>query len=73
MLVDKICVEHACYMHIISSRVITYLFLGKQYNKQYLCLHQEIHYILEMQRYINISSYRDTLGSDTVSIHIWSY
>ena len=27
-------------------------------------------YILEMQQYIDISSYRDTLGSDTVSIHI---
>ena len=25
---------------------------------------------VEMQRYIDISSYRDTLGSDTVSIHI---
>ena len=25
---------------------------------------------LEMQQYIDISSYRDTLGSDTVSIHI---
>ena len=27
-------------------------------------------YILEMQQYIDISPYRDTLGSDTVSIHI---
>ena len=26
--------------------------------------------VLEIQRYIDISSYRDTLGSDTVSIHI---
>ena len=26
--------------------------------------------LLEMQRYIDISSYRDILGSDTVSIHI---
>ena len=26
--------------------------------------------VLEMQQYIDISSYRDTLGSDTVSIHI---
>ena len=26
--------------------------------------------LLEMQRYIDMSSYRDTLGSDTVSIHI---
>ena len=25
---------------------------------------------LEMQRYVDISSYRDILGSDTVSIHI---
>ena len=25
--------------------------------------------VLEMQQYIDISSYRDTLGSDTVSIH----
>ena len=25
---------------------------------------------IEMQRYIDISPYRDTLGSDTVSIHI---
>ena len=27
-------------------------------------------YILEMQRYINISPYRDTLSSDSVPIHI---
>ena len=26
--------------------------------------------VLEMQQYIDISSYHDTLGSDTVSIHI---
>ena len=26
--------------------------------------------VLEMQQYIDISPYRDTLGSDTVSIHI---
>ena len=29
-----------------------------------------IHNTIEMQRYIDISPYRDTLGSDTVSIHI---
>ena len=29
-----------------------------------------MHIILEMQQYIDILSYRDTLGSDTVSIHI---
>ena len=27
-------------------------------------------YVLEMQQYIDVSTYRDTLGSDTVSIHI---
>ena len=27
----------------------------------------------EMQQYIDISPYRDTLGSDTVSIHIKLY
>ena len=32
---------------------------------------EKVVYILEMQQYINISSYRDTLGSDTVSIHIY--
>ena len=26
--------------------------------------------LLEMQQYIDISPYRDTLGGDTVSIHI---
>ena len=29
-----------------------------------------LHHVLEMQRYIDILPYRDTLGSDTVSIHI---
>ena len=27
-------------------------------------------YTVEMQQYIDISPYRDTLGGDTVSIHI---
>ena len=31
----------------------------------YVCM-----YVLEMQQYIDISPYRDSLGSDTVSIHI---
>ena len=31
---------------------------------------KNIMHTLEMQQYIDISSYRDTLGSDTVSIHI---
>ena len=31
----------------------------------YVCM-----YVLEMQQYIDISPYRDTLGGDTVSIHI---
>ena len=30
----------------------------------------KMHSVLEMQRYIDILSYRDTLGSDTVLIHI---
>ena len=34
-------------------------------NVMYVCI-----YVLEMQQYINISPYRDTLGGDTVSIHI---
>ena len=28
-------------------------------------------YVLEMQQYIDISPYCDTLGSDTVSMHIY--
>ena len=31
---------------------------------------EKVVYILEMQQFIDISSYHDTLGSDTVSIHI---
>ena len=29
--------------------------------------------MIEMQQYINISLYRDTLSSDTISIHIMLY
>ena len=29
------------------------------------------HYVLEMQQYIDISPYRDTLGSDTILIYIY--
>ena len=35
----------------------------------YIYIHTHV-CVLEMQQYINISPYRDTLGGDTVSIHI---
>ena len=34
-------------------------------------MHTYTTYVVEMQQYIDISAYRDTLGSDTVSIHIY--
>ena len=43
----------------------------------YTCMHVGVticsYCIVEMQQYINISSYRDTLSNDTVSIHFRSY
>ena len=58
-------------MKVISTnQVHAVMYYVRMFNKYQIANKQMTCYILEMQRYIDISSYRDTLGSDTVSIHI---
>ena len=64
------------YPHVVKlsdkiTREVDKLKSGTIRMYMYVHVYTYIHvYIIEMQQYIDISPYRDTLGSDTVSIHI---
>ena len=55
---------YICVLHHTVLRLL--LIVGISFRSMlFVCT-----YVLEMQQYIDILPYRDTLGGDTVSIHI---
>ena len=61
-----------CFSDIATNVNSIHIICVYTYIRAYLCVHMcdNSYNTTEMQPYIDISPYRDTLGGDTVSIHI---